>query len=108
MAATATPGFVRARNRILIASPNASFRKSVKEDPAYLGSQSEEAGGGAEALAKLFQIPCDSVLIDQFLPDLDAMEVAEQIRRQFPRIDVELVDSRKAQENCESPSHKAP
>jgi hypothetical protein len=28
------------------------------------------------------------------LPDLDAMEVAEQIRSQFLRIAVELVDSR--------------
>jgi transcriptional regulator with GAF, ATPase, and Fis domain len=40
------------------------------------------------------QFPCDGVLLDQNLPDLDAREVAEQIRKQYPRIEVELVDSR--------------
>jgi transcriptional regulator with GAF, ATPase, and Fis domain len=93
MAATATPAFAPSRNRILIASADASFRKRVLKDPVYLGSLSEEACGGAHALAKLLQFPCDSVLIDRNLPDLDAQEVAEQIRQQFPRIEVELLDS---------------
>ena len=35
--------------------------------------------GGAHALAKLLQWPCDGVLLDRNLPDLDAQEVAEQI-----------------------------
>jgi transcriptional regulator with GAF, ATPase, and Fis domain len=93
MAATATPGFARSRNRILIASADASFRQRVLKNPVYAGSLSEEALGGAHALAKLLQFPCDSVLIDRNLPDLDAQEVAEQIRQQFPRIEVELLDS---------------
>jgi transcriptional regulator with GAF, ATPase, and Fis domain len=96
MAATATPAFARSRNRILIASADASFRKRVLKDPVYAGSLSEEAFGGAQALAKLLQFPCDSVLIDRNLPDLDAREVAEQIRQQFPRIEVELLDSSSA------------
>jgi transcriptional regulator with GAF, ATPase, and Fis domain len=99
MAATATQGLVRSRNRILIASADASFRKRVLKDPVYAGSLSEEAFGGAHALAKLLQFPCDSVLIDRNLPDLDAQEVAEQIRQQFPRIEVELLDSTKAQDS---------
>jgi transcriptional regulator with GAF, ATPase, and Fis domain len=93
MAATATPGFARSCNRILIASADPSFRKRVLKNPVYAGSLSEEAFGGAHALAKLLQFPCDSVLIDRNLPDLDAQEVAEQIRQQFPRIEVELLDS---------------
>jgi transcriptional regulator with GAF, ATPase, and Fis domain len=94
MAAIATSGLVRSRNRILIASADAAFRKHVMKDPVYAGSCSEEAFGGAHAIAKLLQCPCDSVLIDRHLPDLDALEVAEQIRKQFPRIEVELLDSR--------------
>jgi transcriptional regulator with GAF, ATPase, and Fis domain len=93
MAATATSGLARSRNRILIASADASFRQRVLKSPVYAGSLSEEAFGGAHALAKLLQFPCDSVLIDRNLPDLDAREVAEQIRQQFPRIAVELLDS---------------
>jgi transcriptional regulator with GAF, ATPase, and Fis domain len=93
MAATATPALARSRNRILIASADASFRKRVLKNPVYAGSLSEEAFGGAHALAKLLHFPCDSVLIDRNLPDLDAQEVAQQIRQQFPRIEVELLDS---------------
>jgi transcriptional regulator with GAF, ATPase, and Fis domain len=94
MAATATPSLVRQPRRILIASADAAFRERVAKDPLYAGLLREEAVGGAHALSKLLQVPCDSVLIDRHLPDLDAAEVAEQIRRQFPRIAVELLDSR--------------
>jgi len=93
MAATAAP-VLRSRSRILIASADPSFRKRVLTDPAYAGAFSEEAVGGADALAKLAQFACDEVLLDRNLPDLDAREVAEQICKQYPRMDVELVDSR--------------
>src|ERR1700730_3943195 len=94
MAAIATASFVRTRSLILIASADPAFRKRVMRDPVYAQALSEEAVGGAHALAKLLQVSCDSVLLDRNLPDLDAGEVAEQIRKQFPRIEVEIVDSR--------------
>lgn len=93
MAAVATPTFATTRTRILIASADAAFRKRLKNDPLYAESDSEEAVGGAHALSKLAQYPCDSVLLDRNLPDLDALEVAEQIRKRFPRTEVELVDA---------------
>jgi transcriptional regulator with GAF, ATPase, and Fis domain len=94
MAATATPGVLRSRTRILVASADAAFRKRIMTDPAYADTLNEEAIGGAHALAKLVQFPCDGVLLDRNLPDLDAQEVAEEIRKQYPRIAVELMDSR--------------
>ena len=110
MAAIATPGFARSHGRILIASADPAFRQQVMKDPVYTEAVSEEAVGGAHALAKLLQMPCDSVLLDRNLPDLDAAEVADEIRRQFPRIAVELVDSRteptKTQERRNWPSGK--
>jgi transcriptional regulator with GAF, ATPase, and Fis domain len=92
MAATATPGVMRTRNRILVASADPLFRDRVKRSSVYADALSEEAVGGAHALAKLLQWPCDGVLLDRNLPDLDAQEVAEQIRKQYPQIEVELVD----------------
>src|ERR1700730_9245925 len=92
MAATATP-VLRPPTRILVASADPAFRKRMMTDPAYANALSEEAIGGAQALAKLVQFPCDGVLLDRNLPDVDAQEVAEQIRRQYPRIAVELMDS---------------
>src|SRR5262249_27537625 len=82
------------RNRILIASADPAFRQRVLKNPSLGAAEREEAVGGAHALARLLQIPCDSVLLDRNLPDLDATEVAEQIRRQYPQTAVELVDSR--------------
>lgn len=96
MAAIATPTFIRNGTRILIASADASLRKRVRSNPLYAEAYSEEAVGGAHALAKLLQFPCDSVLLDRNLPDLDATEVAEQIRKQFPQVDVEMFDARLA------------
>jgi transcriptional regulator with GAF, ATPase, and Fis domain len=93
MAATATPGVLRSRTRILVASADPAFRKRIMTDPAYANSLNEEAIGGAHALSKLVQFPCDGVLLDRHLPDLDAQEVADEIRRQYPRIAVELMDS---------------
>jgi transcriptional regulator with GAF, ATPase, and Fis domain len=92
MAATATPGVMRARNRILVASADPMFRDRMKRSSVYADALSEEAVGGAHALAKLLQWPCDGVLLDRNLPDLDAQEVAEQIRKQYPQIEVELLD----------------
>ena len=92
MAATATPTVMRTRNRILVASADPMFRDRVKRSPVYADAMSEEAVGGAHALAKLLQWPCDGVLLDRNLPDLDAQEVADQIRKQYPEMQVELVD----------------
>jgi len=94
MAAIATPYVVRTKPRVLIASSDAGFRKRVMGSPMYAGASSEEAVGGAHALARLGQVACDSVLLDRNLPDLDAAELAEIIRKRYPRMEVELVDSR--------------
>lgn len=75
-----------------MASADPLFRDRVKRSPAYADVMSEEAVGGAHALSKLLQWPCDGVLLDRNLPDLDAQEVADQIRKQYPQIEVNLVD----------------
>jgi transcriptional regulator with GAF, ATPase, and Fis domain len=107
MAAIATPCVVRTRGRVLIASPDGAFRRRMLTSGVYAGCTSEEAMGGAQALAKLghmagnlasgagFAQPV-SVLLDRNLPDLDATELAEMIRKRYPRVEVEMVDSRAA------------
>jgi transcriptional regulator with GAF, ATPase, and Fis domain len=107
MAATATPSVMRTRNRILVASADPLFRDRMKRNPVYADAMSEEAVGGAHALAKLLQWPCDGVLLDRNLPDLDASEVAEQIRKQYPQIEVELIDPRTVADREEEPKVEA-
>ena len=94
MAATAQSVIGLSQGRILIASGNPEFRRQIAMQTAGPAAQTEEAVGGAHALAKLLQFPCDGVLLDRNLPDLDAQEVADIIRQKYPRIEVKFVDSR--------------
>lgn len=94
MAATAQSVVGVSQGRVLIASGNPEFRRQMAKQTTSLMAQTEEAEGGAHALAKLLQCPCDGVLLDRNLPDLDAEEVAEMIRQKYPRIEVKFVDSR--------------
>lgn len=98
MAATAQSAVWGTRGRILIASGNSEFRKEIAVRAGQGATQTEEAVGGAHALVKLLQFPCDGVLLDRNLPDLDAEEVASMIRQKYPRIEVTFVDSN-AEEN---------
>ena len=97
MAATAQSVIGVSQGRVLIASGNPEFRRQMAKQSTGSLAQTEEAEGGAHALAKLLQCPCDGVLLDRNLPDLDAEEVAEMIRQQYPRIEVKFVDSRMAE-----------
>ena len=93
MAATAQSVVWGTQGRILIASGNPEFRKLMAEQAGNGATKTEEAVGGAHALAKLLQFPCDGVVLDRNLPDLDAEEVASMIRQKYPRIEVTFVDS---------------
>ncbi|HWZ97424.1 MAG TPA: sigma-54 dependent transcriptional regulator [Candidatus Dormibacteraeota bacterium] len=97
MAATAQSILGVSQGRILIASGNPEFRRQMAILTAGPTAQTEEAVGGAHALAKLVQFPCDGVLLDRHLPDLDSEEVAHIIRQRYPRIEVKFVDSRVAE-----------
>jgi transcriptional regulator with GAF, ATPase, and Fis domain len=96
MAATAQSIVWGSKGRILIASGDAEFRRQMAMSAKGPAAQMEEAVGGAHALAKLVQFPCDGVLLDRQLPDLDAEEVASMIRQKYPRIEVTFVDSKGA------------
>lgn len=104
MAAGAATNWVRPRSRVLIASASEKFRKQLRGRAGFENLVREEAVGGAHALAKLGQFPCDSVLLDRRLPDLDADEVAGMIRERYPSVAVELVDSRGSEEGTSQPS----
>jgi len=95
MAAIATPSYIRSRNRVLVASADPAFRNLMAKNREDAGATSEEAVGGAHALTKLLHFPCDNVLLDRHLPDLDAQEVADLIRQRYPQTEVEFVDSRR-------------
>jgi DNA-binding response OmpR family regulator len=76
---------------ILIATPNRSLRHRLGEGLRRLTTV-EEAGSGAEALSLLEQRSARFVLLDRLLPDLNCEELIGVVERQFPHIDVLLLD----------------
>jgi transcriptional regulator with GAF, ATPase, and Fis domain len=58
----------------------------------------EEAPSGAQAIARLRSSSFDLLIMDRRLPDLNAEEVAEIVRKKFPSLRIQLVDSLKLSE----------
>ncbi|MHB1021411.1 MAG: sigma 54-interacting transcriptional regulator [Acidobacteriaceae bacterium] len=77
---------------VVLASADASFRQRLRETLTGLRWQVHEAGGGAEALAYLDEVATEAMLLDSWLPDLEVSELAEQVRRSYPWLDLLGVD----------------
>lgn len=77
---------------VIVASSNSGLRKQMMQN--FLSSRitAWEASGGADALGKLENSECRLLLLDRNLPDLDSAEVVDIIHRQFPGIDVVLLE----------------
>jgi len=90
---TTQPLSLPALGGVLVASPSVSFREKVRQ--SFDGSRGpvQEVQGGADALMKLESGGWQLLLLDRRLPDLDAEELIQIIRRRFPFIEVVLVDS---------------
>lgn len=77
----------------LIASADPDLRERVVNRLHAANWIAEEAGGGAEALAKLHAKSYAVLLLDHWLPDLDVTEVAEMARQQHPDMAVYALDA---------------
>ena len=78
---------------VLIASPNNSLREQVLHSFQDQSCTVQQATGGAEALVKLENGDWQVLFLDRRLPDLDAEELLQIIRKRFPGIEVVLLDS---------------
>jgi transcriptional regulator with GAF, ATPase, and Fis domain len=84
--------------RVLIASSDPGIRnRSIAETIGQKVSY-EEALSGAAAIARLRSVAFDLLILDRRLPDLNAEEVAEIVRKKFPGLRIQLVDSSVAPE----------
>jgi DNA-binding NarL/FixJ family response regulator len=79
--------------RILVVDDNPTVRQYLR---AILEQQDswrvcDEARTGEEALQRVRDAPPDLILLDFQMPDLNGVEVAEQISRLFPKIPILMV-----------------
>src|SRR6185437_12106319 len=81
-----------AEREVVLASADAALRQRLRESLTGLRWRVHEASGGAEALTLLERRPSDALLMDGWLPDLEAAELAGHIALMYPAIDVLSVD----------------
>ncbi|HTU48971.1 MAG TPA: sigma-54 dependent transcriptional regulator [Acidobacteriaceae bacterium] len=79
------------RTAVLV-SADASFRQRLAEILIGMRWKVREASGGAEALSYLEESPSEALLLDFWLPDLEAGDFAEQLRIQYPNLDLVCVN----------------
>ena len=66
--------------RVLVAEDNMVNRELARHLLARLGHEVVMAADGNEVLARLQEQPCDLILMDLWMPDLDGLAACEQIR----------------------------
>jgi DNA-binding NtrC family response regulator len=76
----------------VLASADISFRRRVKDVLSGLRWQVTEAGGGAEALARLDAAPTEALILDSWLPDLEIQDFVAEFSRLHPDVDLVTVD----------------
>ena len=77
---------------VVLASADAALRQRLRESLTGLRWRVHEATGGAEALTLLERQTSDALLMDGWLPDLEAVELASHIAMMYPAVDVLSVD----------------
>jgi DNA-binding NtrC family response regulator len=82
-----------ANRGVLVASPSRSLREKVLSSLHDRHWPVQEVSGGADALVKLESGGWQLLFLDRRLPDLDAEELVEVIKRRFPGIEVVVLDS---------------
>jgi DNA-binding NtrC family response regulator len=77
---------------VVLASADAGLRQRLRDSLISLRWRVHEASGGAEALTLLERQPSDALVMDGWLPDLEAAELAGHIAMLYPTVDVLGVD----------------
>ena len=77
---------------VLLASADESLRQRLRNSLSGLRWDVREARGGAETIAQLEGRPTEALLLDHWLPDLEVMELAEQIGALYPEMELLRID----------------
>ncbi len=86
-------GIVAARS-VVLASADADLRQRLRKSLTGLRWTVREASGGAEAMMQIETLRAEALLIDSWLPDLEASELESQLRLLYPAMDILRVDGR--------------
>jgi len=82
---------------VLLVSPSSRLRLELREKLHQARWSLSEASSGAEAFEALHENPCEILLLDPMLPDLEPSEFSGMVREQFPNVQVLSVNSHTGQ-----------
>jgi DNA-binding NtrC family response regulator len=88
---------------VILASADVELRRRLKHSLLGMRWLVREAAGGAEAMAQLDEQRPEALLMDNWLPDLEASEFARQIGLLYPGVDVLRVDGVSGDAGIRSP-----
>ena len=77
---------------VIVVSSDAVVRERLRKHLLSMRWSVQEASGGAEALLRMEEQVPAAVLLDGWLPDLEAREFALQLRAQYPEMDLLHLD----------------
>ncbi len=89
--ADASPAPAETRS-VLVVSPDAALRQRLASCLVAMRWQVREASGGAQAMLHLEACAAEVILIDRWLPDLEAGEFSSHVQLLHPEMDVLLRD----------------
>jgi transcriptional regulator with GAF, ATPase, and Fis domain len=92
---TTVPVVPNEADHVLVASPNVAFRQRILDRLPKAG-RIQQVNGGAEALGHLERGLWNLLFLDRRLPDLDADELSQTVRKRYPAVEVFLVDDQGA------------
>lgn len=73
---------------VVLASTDVALRHRLRVSLTGMRWQVREAAGGAEAMAQMEELRPEALVMDQWLPDLEAGEFAGQVAVMYPGVDV--------------------
>lgn len=74
--------------RILLVDDEERFRANLQKMLAAQGLTVQAAGSGAEALEELKRSPCDIIVLDIRMPDMDGLAALKEIKQLNPEVEV--------------------
>jgi len=82
---------------VLVVSPNSRLLPLLREKLRLPRWNLTEATSGAEAIECLHESPCEILLLDPLLPDLESSEFSVMVREKFPNVQVLTMNSHTGQ-----------
>lgn len=88
---------------LVLVTADAGVREYLRQTLTGMRWRVSEASGGAEAMARIDELRPEALLMDNWLPDLEAVEFASHIQRMYPAMELLRIDGGAESTEAKSP-----